>query len=110
METIQTKSGEVLLKELPQKIITSTEAIEWSFRLLFDLPKGYKMLGTFSELEDKDFEEFVEKEECGPNNFYFWDYNNNFAEFVKAKDSFDTLCKSQGIEGELDNYLIIKKV
>lgn len=77
----------------------------------FFLPKGHlKIVGKFSELEDKTFEEFVEKEECGSNNFYFWDYNNNFAEFVKAKDSFDTLCKSQGIEDNLDNYLIIKKI
>jgi hypothetical protein len=84
----------------------------------FYLPKGnWVIVGKFSELEDNDLEEFVEKHP----NIYYKDYmvdiiskaingwTSNWA-MLTAKESFDTLCKSQGIEDDLDNYLIIKKL
>lgn len=124
MITLQTKSGEVLLVEVPGdsynfEIIDNDGLIfdsvseeaktsqPWGFR---DLSKGrYELIGKFSELEYEVFEEFVESIRL--NVKYYKDYStfSHFG-FRSAKDSFQSLCKYQGIEDDLSNYLIIKKL
>jgi hypothetical protein len=85
----------------------------------FFLPKGsWKIIGKFSELKDKDFEEFVELKSKYLDRSVYKDYTdyskgqhtNNAYCIRTAKESFISLCHSQGIEGDLDNYLIIKKI
>jgi hypothetical protein len=87
----------------------------------FFLPKGsWKIIGKFSELEDKDFEEFVDYEDFF-DDFEEWRYFKSYSpedklDFINSccletpKESFISLCHSQGIEDDLDNYLIIKKI
>lgn len=81
----------------------------------FFLPEGnWEIFGKFSELEDNDLEEFVEGKRFNEDYaaLVYKDYllkeNNVRNYFISAKSSFESLCKSQGIEDNLDNYLIIK--
>jgi len=134
MKTIQTESGEVLLIQIPEKYlrIKNIDYPDWYLydaiidteivilygksgtleeRITIKEPfKNLKLLGKFSELKNKVFEEFVDKP--FRNEFYL-DYNadiNYMYELKTAKESFQSLCKSQGIEDDLNNYLIIKKL
>jgi hypothetical protein len=93
----------------------------------------FEIINKFSQLEDKDLEDLVEQ--YNPNDQsmftrqvifgeglsvlvfpngrfgfrnYMYLYANNYS--LNVKESFQSLCKSQGIEDDLDNYLIIKKV
>lgn len=92
--------------------------------------RDLRLLGKFSELKDNDFEEFVlqwgqdmNKDiinsvvlgfsdiiKVDENGLYYKDYldniNNNYT--LTVKESFESLVKSQGLDGDLDNYLIIK--
>ena len=96
----------------------------------FTNPNQFEILGKFSELKDDDFEEFVlqwgqdmNKDIINPvvlgfsdiikvdeNGLYYKDYldniNNNYT--LTVKESFQSLVKSQGLDDNLDNYLIIK--
>ena len=151
MKTIQTKSGEVLLVKVPEDARNFWLNFD---EVCFKKDKGFgsikrsdcfhenyqdtlsythKIVGKFSELKDKSFEEFVFQ--WGQNmprdivdfsilgysdivkidknhNLCYKDYldnfNNNYT--LTSKESFQTLCRSQGIEDNLDNYLIIKKI
>jgi hypothetical protein len=80
----------------------------------FYLPKGnWVIIGKFSELEGKDLEEFVEfKKVKGQYEmcYYYKDYPTNTITHGTTKNSFTSLCKSQGIEDDLNQYLIIKKL
>jgi len=126
MITLQTKSGEILLVEVPVdsynfEIIDNDGLIfdsvseeaktsqPWGFR---DLSKGwYELIGKFSELEDDVFEEFV-KEGSYMKTFYNYITTDTHKsnQLTTSKDSFQSLCKSQGVEDDLSNYLIIKKL
>jgi hypothetical protein len=78
----------------------------------FYLPNGkWEILGKFSELEDKHFEEFLDFVN-GVNDIGWRDYQiiTMVNCFNSVKESFQSLCKSQGIEDDLNNYLIIKKI
>ena len=119
MKEITTKSGKLLLvKDCPgiYEIVKHTTKL--------------KILGKFSELRDEDFKEFVlqwgqdmSKDiinsvvlgfsdiiKVDENGLYYKDYldniNNNYT--LTVKESFQSLVKSQGLDGNLDNYLIIK--
>ncbi len=150
MKTIQTKADELLLIKVPElafyfdwKIKSDFESIIIYYETedgkmgqietdLLDWNK-FEIIGKFSQLKDKDFEEFVFQ--WGQNmsrdivNFcilgysdivkidknnnlcyknYLDNFNNNYT--LTPKESFISLCKSQGIEDDLDNYLIIKKL
>jgi hypothetical protein len=140
MKTIQTKSGEILLVKVPEDVtwweifenvmgefLTKTFDNQMFLQFgrhttimgqsvpnvlcgVFNLPKGvWSMIGKFSELEDGVFEEFVESVRL--NVKYYKDYStfSHFG-FRLAKESFISLCKSQGIEDDLNQYLIIKKL
>ncbi len=152
MKTIQTKLGELLLVKVHKDVYNFELDYHNYFPQVFvnfktkigvlDLPltdgnnldnSKFKIIGKFSQLEDKDFEEFVFQ--WGQNmsrdivNFcilgysdivkidknnnlcyknYLDNFNNNYT--LTPKESFISLCKSQGIEDNLDNYLIIKKL
>jgi hypothetical protein len=124
MKTIQTKAGEVLLIRVPEDAtdfkISGTNYLcfliedNWEAEVP-RLQDKFEILDKFSQLEDKDLEEFVHFEDLGyPNGWE--DYYSKFctagSEYClnTAKESFQSLCKSQGIEDDLDNYLIIKKI
>ena len=90
----------------------------------------FEILGKFSELKDEDFKEFVlqwgqdmSKDiinsvvlgfsdiiKVDENGLYYKDYldniNNNYT--LTVKESFQSLVKSQGLDDDLNNYLIIK--
>jgi hypothetical protein len=135
MKTIQTKSGELILLKVPEdadrfslsnlKWEDCTVIFYWTAliqkhhngtncfsRELISIPRGgYNIVGKFSELKDKALEEFVK---MGSYTTTFWNYitndNHKSNQFSSAKESFQSLCKSQGIEDDLSNYLIIKKL
>jgi hypothetical protein len=155
MKTIQTKSGDILLVEIPEdaydfEFLTSKRHLRYKTKQFnhitgaqnsIDVPLyvnsvsnlAFEILGKFSELGDKVFEEFVStlpNEICTQEfNEYpiYEDFSNIFEDYLEtnkwvydssgvcyygyktAKESFKSLCKSQGIEDDLDNYLIIKK-
>lgn len=138
MKTIQTKSGEVLLVKVPEDARNFWLNFD---EVCFKKDKGFgsikrsdcfhenyqdtlsythKIIGKFSELEDKSFEEFVEYEDFF-DDFEGWRHFKSYLpedrlDFINSccletpKESFQTLCRSQGIEDNLDNYLIIKKI
>ena len=144
MKTIKTKNGEVLLIKVPEKSIDfklatfSNLIICLSFYsdkyperfegfntcdsrfLLKGSVNDYKIIGKFSELEDKDFEEFVEITHTGGcdigdaqlTQIVYKDYllKKVGKLYFSAKQSFQSLCVSQGVEDDLNNYLIIKKL
>ena len=90
----------------------------------------YEWYKKFSKLQDEDFKEFVlqwgqdmNKDiinslalgfsdiiKVDENGLYYKDYldnmNNNYT--LTPKQSFQSLVKSQGLDDNLDNYLIIK--
>jgi len=128
MKTIQTKSGEILLVKVPGDIFDFE--LSWFDSIRGKNKKGeyvrihafeednlsLEIVGKFSELKDKDFEDFVEK---GKSNICYRKFGHygykhyteeKYSTALSAKASFKTLCKSQGIEDDLSNYLIIKKV
>ena len=80
----------------------------------FYLPKGnWEIVGKFSELKDEIFEEFVdfalhEGRSCNVYRNYLKLARNYI--LSSSKDSFKCLCESQGIDDDLSNYLIIKKL
>ncbi len=111
MKTIQTKSGELLLVKIDSQlyfIFDNIEARIMSFLGKFD----YQRVGRFLELEDKDFEEFVDYYQLpiGVYRNYIGGLDDAWNCGNSAKESFQSLCKSQGIEDDLNNYLIIKKI
>ena len=107
MKTIQTKSGEILLVEEFNSVIINGVTYTQQFCPEYDLSEKYEFIGKFSELTDEVFEEFVEL----VSTVFYKDYIAiNFSALNSAKLSFQSLCKSQGIEDDLDNYLIIKKL
>jgi hypothetical protein len=142
IKTIQTKSGKLLLIKVPKLSFyfdwkTNSDFDEFitiycetedgwvhNFKTEFTSPNQFEIIGKFSELEDKDFEEFVEFDDVSgdfiPHKFkiafknynlqYEFEDDERYYCFVKAKESFQSLCKSQGIEDDLDNYLIIKNI
>ena len=97
---VKTKSGELLLVRIP-------EDTTW-WVITNDLPEGYwEILGRFSELKNEVFKEFVETR----SKLFYRDYTEPPESkwlMPTAKQSFQSLCKSQGIDDDLDNYLIIK--
>ena len=94
----------------------------------FTNPNQFEILGKFSELKDEDFEEFCELNNAlkeaqkifprkdlsihvDANNWKYTNYlfpHDYYFGLQYAKDSFETLVKSQGLDDNLDNYLIIK--
>ena len=88
----------------------------------------FEILGKFSELRDDDFEEFCELNNAlkeaqkifprkdlsihvDANNWKYTNYlfpHDYYFGLQYAKDSFETLVKSQGLDDSLDDYLIIK--
>jgi hypothetical protein len=126
MKTIQTKSGEILLVEVPTNINLDTFSYSTETDIHFLTADGkdvdiycnnipnIKIIGKFSELEDKAFEEFVENDEDSYGAWYK-NYNDKIDNkppysLETAQDSFISLCKFQGIEDDLNDYLIIKKI
>jgi hypothetical protein len=131
MKTIQTKSGEVLLVKVPEdaydfRLLKSYITYKYCENETVITVKNYSInskkfifIGKFSELEDEDFEKFVEYDEI---NGQHDDFINGvgWMDYVKEryiyyspftpKESFQSLCKSQGIEDDLNNYLIINKL
>lgn len=123
MKTVQTKAGELFMLEMPADgMITHSVSIAGGksvdFTLKFnpycDLHSSLKVIGRYSELEDKDLEEFVEND---GDSYGVWyrNYCNKIDNTLPysletIKESFRSLCKFHGIEDDLDNYLIIKRI
>jgi hypothetical protein len=134
MKTIQTKSGELILIKVPDnaynfRLYGDKEGIDdilmWDIEYDYNLHGVWleksrcEIVGKFSELEDKIFDEFVDYSTDTPfsrvNGGLYCDYEaakngTKYYMCITAKESFQSLCKSQGIEDDLSNYLIIKKV
>jgi hypothetical protein len=133
MKTIQTKSSKLFLVKVPKdaynfKIVFDDSVKYYSEdnslsdgndglanykRLICSVDyENFKIMGKFSELEDKDFEEFVKKMPFSFSDRWldYSPYLYSPNHFKTATESFQSLCKSQGIEDDLSNYLIIKKV
>jgi hypothetical protein len=156
MKTVKTEAGKLLLVKIPEdaydfnisyiqsrnghdvllKYFYANDSMSFLKVINYDVTSKYKIIGKFSELGDKDFEEFVINtvrcnncywEDCEENLQIFTDLSSDIVgkeiQYFKgcpncktdnyltdiAKESFQSLCKSQGIEDKLDNYLIIKK-
>lgn len=124
MKTIQTKSGEILLVKVPEDAkkwkISATNYVCWLIDKWWQLDPtrldedfDWKIIGKFSELKDEVFEEFIDfalhrGHSCNVYRNYLKLARNYI--LSSAKDSFKCLCESQGIEDDLSNYLIIKKL
>ena len=80
----------------------------------FYLPKGnWEIIGKFSELKNEDFEKIIKSTNTNLYKMYFWSEDKIKSMGIQpltpfAKESFQSLCKSQGVEDDLNNYLIIK--
>lgn len=127
MKIIQTKAGELLLVKVPELAFYFDWKIKSGFDesiiIYYETEDGrmghietdllawnkFEIIGKFSELEDKDFEEFVERDPRDSQGFVDYLFYKE-AWYRDAKESFKSLCKSSGIEDGLDNYLIIKKL
>lgn len=140
MKTIQTKSGEILLVKVPElafyfdwnyckknyddfnnpriQIYWETEDDRVGGIITnFKFAGEFEIVGKFSELKDEVFEEFVETHSSvdiglvTPRFVKFYKYYETVLEYCyTSKVSFISLCKSQGIEDDLSNYLIVKKL
>ena len=122
MKTIQTKSGEVLLVKVPEnayefRLLKSYIAYKYCETEEVVHVKNYSInskeficIGKFSELKDEGFEEFVEWSEFDEGVKQYFNDIQDCWNCKSAKESFQSLCKSQGIEDDLSNYLIIKKL
>lgn len=130
MKTIQTKSGKVLLIKIPENAtdfkISNTNYLCFLIENNWEaspprLQDDSKILGKFLELKDKDFEKFIEfkLKTIYPEKFKpftiggyrnYEVYGNPYYNIKSAKKSFQTLCKSQGMEDDLNNYLVIEKL
>ena len=127
MKTIQTKSGEILLVKVPEEAYLidpiDNPKFKYSIRFINCLEIHFikynelNPLGKFSELEDKDFEEFVHgiiQNDPPDQEIKFRGFWTDYLDYSKylssSKHSFETLCKSQGIEDDLNDYLLIKKL
>jgi len=98
------KHRKILGKRVPSTIYYNPDS--------FCLLKGkWKIVGKFSQLKDRDLKKFVDvfwligamTEQEG-----FKNYTDYSIGVKSAKESFQSLCKSQGIEDDLNNYLIVK--
>ena len=137
MNKIKTQSNDLIIIEIPEDFYNyEIEARGWSlihgavYLLYAKTPNGkkdwnrvfildhkpynedkYKILGKLSELEDKDFEKFVE---FIPHRESDYNLYRNYLKLAKnyilgsAKQSFTSLLQSNGIETENKDYLIVE--
>ncbi len=121
MRTIQTKSGELLLVKVPEEayLIAPIDNPKFKYSIRFvNCPEIHfikynelNSLGKFSQLKNEDLEEFVDSSTHLSGDVMYRDYTfEEWEDCATVQDSFISLCKSQGIEDDLDNYLIIKKI
>ena len=126
MKEIQTKSGEILIVEVPEdaydiRFIPTGDLIykitDKPYQSLFNVMKGRtsircELIGKLSELTDKDCEEFVELTPTGLFKLYNWSKEKVDELGIQpvtysAKDSFISLLQSENIDVSKE-YLIIK--
>ena len=136
IQELNTKAGKLLVVEVPEeckynlgistnnKVFGDTnDSANWN-EFSIQLPKGkHKILGKFNELEDKDFEEFVDITHKGGidiiegSNLKSLKIYKNYPTsecgiydrvgYYTAEDSFTSLAKSQNIN-LTDNSLLIR--
>jgi hypothetical protein len=125
MKTIQTKAGELLLIKVSEGTYDFHFTVWDSIRCKLKTgeyfrvacfpeelyPEGIEVIGKFSELKDKDLKEFVDSSIHLSGDVMYRDYSfEEWEDCTTVQDSFISLCKSQGVEGNLNNYLIIKRL
>lgn len=121
MKQIKTKSGDILVIEILENV--QCFITEFGIHLSKNNFKtgetitGFgseQVLGKFSELTDKDGEDFVEsikkKGQFTKYNYFYKDYLTNTFTHGSSKNSFISLLQSEGIDTSKEDELLIIKV
>ena len=119
MKTIKTQSNSILAIEVPDDaydfkievdylIYRDNKTSIWNEGTPIQIPENSKILGKLSELEDEEFERFVEHSKKSLTNENTWrDYRfDEWEECFDVKESFISLLQSNGIDTSKELLII----